>query len=341
MIRYPRPLVAGDLVGITSPSAGVADELRPRLDVALEAVRRRGWRTRVGELMGAAGIASGPAQARADELVGMLRDPEVRAVVPPWGGEVAIDLLERVDWQSLADDPTWLVGFSDISTLLVPLTLLTGVATLHGPNLMDTPYRVPAPLLGWPDVVAAPVGATLTQGAAERYRSAGFDDWSVRPEADEYTLDAPGGWTRLDAVGDVQVRGRLIGGCLETVSHLVGTPFGDVGAFAAEHAPEGLVVYLESAEGNAADAVRRLFQLRYAGWFEHATAVLIGRTPGPDLNGYTHHDATRDALGGLGIPVIVDVDLGHVPPQLSLVNGALATVTHGSAGSTITQELVA
>ena len=337
MTRYPRPLVTGDVVGVTSPSAGLRPEHHPRLEVALESVRARGWRTRVGAQMDGSGIAAGPASARADELVAMLSDPAVRAVVPPWGGEVAIDLLDRIDWASLADDPTWLVGFSDISTLLVPLTLLTGVATVHGPNLMDTPYRVLEPLLGWTDVVTARPGATLTQGAAVRYRASGYDDWETDPMVAEYTLDTPGGWTRLDATDDVEVRGRLIGGCLETVTHLVGTPYGDLAAW---DAPEGLVVYLESAEGNAADAARRLFQLRYAGWFERATAVLIGRTPGADLPGYTHHDAARHALGDLGIPVIADVDFGHLAPQLSLVNGALATVTHTGDGSTITQALV-
>ena len=46
------------------------------------------------------------------------------------------------------------MGFSDIDTLLVPLTLLTGIATLHGQNLMDTPYAVPDPLWSWRRVAA-------------------------------------------------------------------------------------------------------------------------------------------------------------------------------------------
>ena len=39
------------------------------------------------------------------------------AVVPPWGGELAIDLLDQLDWDALAAaEPTWLVGWSDICT---------------------------------------------------------------------------------------------------------------------------------------------------------------------------------------------------------------------------------
>lgn len=340
VIRYPRPLVDGDVVAVPAPSAGVEPRHAARLDVAVGSLRARGWQVRVGDLVRGEGVASGPAPARAAELTGFLTDPDVRAVVPPWGGEIAIDLLGMLDWDALGEDPTWCVGFSDISTLLLPLTLRTGVATLHGQNLMDTPYRVPAPLLPWTDVVTAPAGATLTQGAAPAYRGSGFDDYEADPGVDRFTLDTPGGWTRVDAEGDVDVRGRLVGGCLETVSHLAGTPYGDVARFAAAHAPEGLIVYVESAESHAADTTRRLLGLRYAGWFDAATAVLVGRTRGADLPGWTQHDAARHALGDLGVPVLVDVDCGHVPPHLSLVNGALAHVTHTASASTITQHLV-
>ncbi|GAA4625919.1 LD-carboxypeptidase [Cellulomonas oligotrophica] len=342
MIRYPQPLVGGDVVGVAAPSSGVAEALGARLDVAEQHVRDHGLVVREGPLVRRGGIVSGTVRQRVDELTGLMTDPAVRAVVPPWGGELALDLLGHLDLDALGADPTWLVGFSDISTLLLPLTLRTGVATLHGQNLMDTPYRVPAPMVHWLDVVRAAPGATVVQGAARRYRGGPFADYATDPGVDEYVLDAPGGWTRVDAAGPdapVHATGRLVGGCLETVAHLAGTPFGDVDAFAREHAPEGLVVYLESAESGSADVTRRLLGLRYAGWFDHATAVLIGRTTGRETPEWTHHHAARHALGDLGIPVLVDVDCGHVPPHLALVNGALATVDHGPDGSTITQVL--
>ncbi|MGC5165458.1 S66 family peptidase [Luteimicrobium sp. DT211] len=344
MIRYPAPLAPGDVVGVTAPSSGVAASLVPRLEVALDTLRSRGLEPRLGRCLDGSGIVSAPADERAAELTAMLLDPQVRAVVPPWGGEIAIDLLDRLDWDALAADPTWLVGFSDVSTLLLPLTVLTGVATLHGQNLMDTPYRVPTPLASWLDVVAAPTGSTVVQGASERHRAHGYDDWEADPAVVEPTYDSAGTWTRLDAHagGELAVSGRLIGGCLEAITHLVGTPFGDVPRFAREHAPEGTIVYLECAESNAADTTRRLFQLRYAGWFDDARAVLVGRTGGADLPGWTQHDAVRHALGDLGVPVVGDVDCGHVPPHLALVNGALATVTHDAGADRwqLSQQLV-
>ncbi|MFI2104397.1 S66 peptidase family protein [Isoptericola sp. NPDC019693] len=345
-IRYPRPLRPGDTIGVTAPSAGVEPRLQARLRHAADGVRAEGYEVRLGKTLSGAGIVSAPAEVRAAELTAMLTDPAVRAVVPPWGGELATDLLGRLDWDALAADPTWLVGFSDTSTLQLPLTLRTGVATLHGQNLMDTPYTVPDGVLGWWEVAAsARAGEALVQRSPRRFRSRsqGWDDYENEPEVSTWTLDAEGPWLRLDGAdpaAPVDVRGRLVGGCLETVSLLAGTPYGDVRRFAAEHAPEGLVVYLDILEWEALEVGRALWAMRHAGWFDAAHAVLVSRTYAPDSEGFTQHDAVRDALGDLGIPLLAEVECGHVPPYLALVNGALARVQHGAGASVITQRLV-
>lgn len=343
MVRYPAPLRPGDTVGVTSPSSGVPAALRPRLDVAVGHLRSRGYEVLLGECNGEGdGVVSAPAEDRAAELSAMLLDPTVRAVVPPWGGELAVEVLPHLDWAALAKaEPTWLVGYSDLSTLTLALTTTTGTATVHGPNLMDTPYRVPAPLLPWLDVVGRERGATVTQGASTRHRSEGRDDYESSPGADEMTLDTPGSWSLLDpGAGDVHVTGRLLGGCLETVSTLAGTPYGDVPGFAEAHAPEGVVLHLEAAESSALDVARYLWRLRLSGWFDRAVAVLVGRTSAPASGTFTQVDAVRSALAGLDLPVVMDVDCGHVPPQLALVDGAPAEVRVDDQEQSITQRLV-
>ncbi len=271
----------------------------------------------------------------------MLADPDIRAVVPPWGGELAVEVLPHLDWDALrAAEPTWLIGYSDISTLLLPLTTLTGTATVHGQNLMDTPYRVPVPLLSWLDVITQPAGTTVSQGAATHHRATGFDRWEDDPTATEFTLDTAGTWRLLDpGMADVEVSGRLMGGCIETVSILAGTPYGDLPTFADQHAPEGLMVYVEASGDTAPDIARDLWRLRLAGWFERANAVLVGRTRAPDAAGFSQVDAVRSALDGIDIPVVLDVDCGHVPPHLALVNGALAHLTMSGSVKKLDQVL--
>ncbi|WNV85788.1 LD-carboxypeptidase [Umezawaea sp. Da 62-37] len=339
-VTFPAPLLPGDLIGITSPSSGVREDMTGRLDRAIRTVESHGYEVAVGTCMDGSGHVSAPAAERAAELMAMLTDPAVRAVVPPWGGETAIDLLPLLDWDALRRAvPTWMVGFSDIATIITPLTLVAGIATVHGNNLMDTPYRTPEGLLSWLDVVAAPAGSTLVQTPPGRYRAAAFDDYRHHPDVDRLDLDTPGRWQRLDGEGDVDVMGRLVGGCVETLCNLTGTPFGDVAGFRRASAPEGLIVYVEAAESDAAAICRHLHGMRMAGFFDGANAVLVGRTRAPAWGALTQHAAVLDALGGLGVPIIADVECGHVMPYLPLVNGALGRVVHTADHDRLEQTL--
>lgn len=335
-VRLPAPLRPGDRIGVTSPSSGVGEQLQERLAVAVRSLEARGFEVEVGQCMAAVSHVSAPREQRAEELMRMLLDPAIAAVVPPWGGETGIDLLDLLDFETLAAaEPSWLVGYSDLTTVMLPLTLRAGWATLHGGNLMDTPYRAVEGTAHWADVAMS--DSVVSQRSPGRFRN-GFVDYARYPGVDRYRLDEPGGWQVLGG-GDVEVTGRLIGGCVEVLSPLAGTPFADIARFGDEHADEGLLIYLEACEWNPYDVARALHGFRLAGWFEQANAVLIGRPSAPDGASWTQHDAVRDALGMLEIPVILDVDCGHVAPYLPIVNGVSATVGVQDGDGWIEQDL--
>ena len=337
--RLPAPLRPGDTVAVTAPSSGVAPALWPRLDAGIAHLRRRGFEVIEGVCLRDHDDqhVSASKEARADELMALLVDPDVAAVVPPWGGETGIDLLSHMDFELLAEcDPCWYVGFSDTSTTMLPLTLRSGWATLHGQNLMDTPYA-PAPgLRHWLDV-AMSEGGELTQTAATHRRADGWDDYVADPEVDELALTERTRWSLLSGDG-ASCAGSLIGGCIEVLSPLAGTPFADVPTWAQqqEQAP---IVLLEAAEGNAFEISRALHGFRLAGWFDRCSGVLIGRTPAPDAATLTQHEAVRDALGDLDVPVVLDVDFGHQQPMMPLVLGAETRVEVRAEGQRITQQL--
>lgn len=334
-IRYPRPLSPGDTIGVTAPSSGIEPRMTARLEAGVQALRTRGYDVVVGDCMGAEGPTSAPRAERAAELTRMLTDPAIRAVVPPWGGELAVDLLDQLDWDALvAAEPTWLVGFSDLDTLMLPVTLRLGWATLHGSNLMDTPYEPPEGLLHWTEVASAT--DSFVQRSPGRYRSEGWDDYVADPDVSTMTLDSAGSWTVLGNRA-VDVTGRLIGGCIDTLSLIAASTYADVPEFARQHQDDGLVVYLEAAESDAFSIARMLHGLRLAGWFDLARAVLIGRTGAPDSPGLTQRDAVLDALAGLAVPVVLDVECGHLQPFLPLVNGALARVVADGSRQEVTQ----
>jgi muramoyltetrapeptide carboxypeptidase len=336
MTRFPRPLVPGDRIAVTSPSSGVEAELQPRLEVALQSLSERGFDVVVGECMSAEQVRSGPKEQRAAELVDFLCDPTVAAVVPPWGGELAIDLLDQLDWERLAAaEPTWLVGWSDMSSVMVPLTLRLDWATVHGWNLMDTPYAAPDGLLHWVDLLSRT--GEVTQHSPGRFRGT-WGDYRETPEISTFRLDETTDWVVLGG-GDVDVSGRLVGGCLDVIAPLAGTPYADVPAYGRAHADEGLLVYLEVSEFGAYDACRIFHGLRYAGWFDHANAILVGRTPAPDADDLTQLQGVEEAVGGLGIPIVAEMDIGHTQPFLPLVNGASARVVVSDGVREVSQQL--
>lgn len=335
MVRFPAPLSPGDRIAVTAPSAGGSGPAAERIAFCVDWLRGKGYDVVVGDCMDGSGITSAPAEQRAAELTAMLCDPQVRCVVPPWGGETAIDLVDLLDWDALADaEPTWLVGYSDLSTVLLPVTTRLGWATLHGDNLADTPYRPPAGLLPWTEIAAGP-GPHVQRDSG---LVAGWWRFEEDPHAIEWREVGRGSW-RLHGADSLAASGRLIGGCIETLVNLAGTPYGDVPAFGRQHATDGLIVYVEAAEDGAATICRNLHGLRLAGWFEHANAILVGRTRAPDHHAMTQEEAVLDALGRLDLPIVLDVEIGHVPPHLPLVNGALASVVVDGETRQITQEL--
>ncbi|HSU74313.1 MAG TPA: LD-carboxypeptidase [Terrabacter sp.] len=342
-IRYPAPLRPGDRIGVTSPSSGVPDALWARFTYAVSCLRDRGFEVVVGELNHAPSHVSGPREARAAELMGMLLDPTIRAVVPPWGGETCIDLLDLLDLDAVAAaEPTWCVGFSDTSTWTTPLTLTTGIATVHGQNLMDTPYAVPDGIRHWVDVAGTEGGGELAQRSPGRYRPGGWDDYAANPTVTQMTLEGRGTWSRIDPGHEdepVAFSGRLVAGCVETLSFLAGGRFADIGAFARDHAPDGLVLALDVAEWRSHDICRALHAMRLRGWFDAANGILVSRTTAPEPDGFTQHAAVVDALGMLGLPIVADVECGHVQPMLALVQGASTTVAHDGDSHTVTQRL--
>ncbi len=323
-IRYPRPLRPGDTIGVSAPSSGISKELRGRLNFAGQHLRNQGFVVQLGDCLDGTTHISAPVEQRAEELMRMLLDPTVKAVIPPWGGETAIDLMPHLDFEALTlAEPTWFVGYSDISTLLTPITLRTGLATLHGSNLMDTPYGVPDPLMSWLEIASLPAGATFRQASPGVHQVNDWDDWENNPGVTEHEWNGKGPWVRLDqGRAGVDVAGRLIGGCIETLVNLAGTPYLNADAL-REAAADSLIVYVEASGVAATTICRQLHGMRLAGFFDGAKAILVGRTGAPDSPALTQAEAVLDALGMLGIPIIGNVECGHVPPQLPIVNGAL------------------
>ena len=347
-ILYPPALGAGDLVVVTAPSSGVEAPLHPRLERALDHLRAQGFRVEEGQcLRHEARSASAPAATRAAELMHHLLRDDVAAIIPPWGGELAIEILDLLDWPALARArPKWLLGYSDTSTWMLPITLRLGWATAHGPCLMDMVAGQSDPLTRHAmGVLATPHGGSVQQLASSHWQLK-WTDFATAPDT-TYRLTESTRWRSLQGAPDLAFEGRLVGGCLDTLMHLAGTPYGDVARFMAAQRQTGIVLYLENAGLSPTDWVRAMHRLRWAGWLsteQGLAGVLIGRSAAPDTTAASelrYEEALQSTLGALACPVVVDMDIGHRPPQLVLVNGAVAQVNlQTGSGGQVTQRFV-
>lgn len=329
-IRYPRPLAPGSRVVVTAPSSGVQPALHARLDLCLAGLRSRGFEVEEGRcLRDERQGASAPADERAAELERALMRDDVDAVIPPWGGERAVELLDRLDWGALARTrPKWVLGYSDTSTWMLALTLRLQWATAHGPCLMDLVPDQDDPLTRQAlQALQLPPGQALRQRQSPAWQKA-WSDFASQP-AGTYALTEPTRWRSLHGRAREAFDGRLFGGCLDTLAHVAGSVHADGAGFIQRHRLEGAILYLENAEGTPGDVVRAFHRLRWAGWLDGLAGVLLGRSAAPEPggpHGLRHDDALRQTFGTLPCPVLADVDIGHVPPQMVLVNGAHAQV---------------
>ncbi|MCF6142685.1 hypothetical protein PMAG_a0115 [Pseudoalteromonas mariniglutinosa NCIMB 1770] len=326
-ITFPDALKNGDKIAICAFSSGVDSHFHPRLDCVLSGLTHRGYQVVEGECLRQ---QSSPAKQRADELMAFLVDDSIAAIMPPWGGELAMEVLPYLDFNAIKQArPKWLVGFSDVSTLACVLTARCGWATLHCTNLMQLhPNELDTHCLQVFKTLELAPGSEFMQTPAPYYQT-DVINYAHTPDA-LFTLTQPSQWRCLNVKDnrEVELSGRLFGGCLDTLGLLLASPFLALDEFKKHFALHGLVLYLENAELNANALSRFLIALKLSGILSDINGLIIGRN-GASSSSEQHseyYQALQRSLGECLFPVIIDADIGHVAPNLCLVNGATVKV---------------
>lgn len=334
MIKYPS-LHTGATIGVTAPSSGVPVELHELLRQANSRMEAKGYSIVCGETAWTQDKAkSAPARVRAAEFDEMMHDERIDLIIPPWGGELLIEILELIDLDNVQNK--WILGYSDISVLLLALTLKTGIATAHGVNLVDLrgEYSDETTAM-WEKVLSTKLGASVLQHSSPYYQK----EWQhSNPSPCVYHLTEPTSWKTVSGER-VKLEGRLLGGCIDVIRHLIGTPFGDIRQFQKSYIhDEPILWYLENCELNTADLRRSLVHMKLAGWFENCSGIMFGRSSANrPVDNYTALDVYQELAEELGLPIIYDMDFGHVPPQITLINGAYAEVETADGKGSIKQ----
>ena len=356
-MRYPEFIKSSDTIGFAAPSFGCDTEpYRSAFENALKGFRERGHGISLGPNVyegSGTGISASP-ESCGRELTQSWLSGENKAIISCGGGELMCEILDHVDFDRIRDAaPKWYMGYSDNTNFTFLLNTLCDTASIYGPC---------APAFGmqpWHPAIEDAYKFLL----GEKTSFAGYDLYEKESLKDEehplepYHVtepakisiylpegDATGALPDADAPRglalsekDVTLEGRLIGGCMDILVTLLGTKYDRVREFNERYGKDGIIWFLESCDLTVFGIRRAIWQMQHAGWFEHVRGFLIGRPycHGQVLMNLDQYRAVTDLLAGYHVPVIMDLDIGHVPPMIPVVSGAMAKVQAGAGGYSI------
>lgn len=138
---------------------------------------------------------------------------------------------------------------------------------------------------------------------------------------------------RTDCTPQIDYKGRLLGGCMDCLVNLLGTRYDRVRDFTDRYKDDGILWFLESCDLNVMSIRRAMWQMEHAGWFEHCCGFVIGRPlcHGQEMMGLDQYRAVYEVIRKYHVPVLMDIDIGHLSPMMPLINGSIGhAVSDGS-----------
>jgi len=326
-------LQPGDTVGLMSPSSPAAALYPHRLQQGVHSLRAMGLGVRL-----APGInrrtrwtAGSPAE-RANDLHELWADSEVKAIIATIGGDHANQVLPFLDTAFMARQPKVLLGYSDVTVLLLALHVRTNLVTFYGPAVLPE-FGEPAGLMPYTFEYlhravfsVAPVGLIRpTTTWTDEFRD--WDEARKKPRSRKLACNAGWRWLRPG-----RAKGQLLGGCLQSLMHLRGT----------QYWPNwnGALLFWEPSDSDSSPGHidSMLTDLDNSGVFAAISGMIVGR-----LCRYSEEQrATLDEVilertSHLDFPILVDVDFGHTDPKITLPIGVAARLDSAADSFEIVQ----
>ena len=271
----PPSLKPGDTIGIAAPAGPIDSKDFNR---HLSFLEDSGFRVKTGpHLYDRKGYLAGDDIDRLSDLHAMFSDKEIQAVFCARGGYGTMRLLSGIDFDLILENPKILVGYSDVTALLSAVFKKTGLTVFHGP---------------------------MVQGFADRNETTRGHLFQLLSSG-RATLH---GDDRTATLFPGKATGRLMGGNLTLLCHLLGTP----------HFPDLKqdLLFLEDRGESLYRIDRMLTHLELSGCLEQISGLIAGR-----FEQCGEKEAIdrllKYRLARLNIPVLTDFPAGHGPDNLA------------------------
>ncbi|MEL7034168.1 MAG: LD-carboxypeptidase [Cyanobacteria bacterium J06592_8] len=284
-LKPPR-LKIGDTIGLVTPASPIQEShlklIRPQL-------RRQGLKIKVApHALDGYGYLAGVDRDRAADINAFFADPSIKALIATGGGWGSSRLLPLLDYDLIRRNPKIILGYSDITALLLAIYSRTGLVTFHG--LLATSI--------WNDFSVSYLKRLLFRGEAIAFQN-------------RVTV-------RVETITPGKAKGRLVGGNLSVISGLVGSVF----------LPDWnqAILFVEDIGEDIYRVDRMLNHLKLAGILEQLAGFIFGQCTRcldqeDDSPTLTLQQVLNDHIRPLGIPAWYGSMMGHIRNQFTVPLG--------------------
>ncbi|MFC1775789.1 LD-carboxypeptidase [Pseudomonadota bacterium] len=296
----PSRLKAGDTVGLVNPAGATfhPDDVA----IATETAAALGLKMKAGEhLLDRYGYLAGSDKARATDINDMFADRDVAAILTLRGGWGCNRILDLLDYNLISRNPKILMGYSDITSLLLALNAKTGLVTFHGPVGIST----------WNQYSTQYVRKLL-------FNAETFSMENPREIGDSLVQIKD----RVLTINGGKAKGKLLGGNLSVLTAMVGSEF----------LPDfrDNILFLEEVGEDIYRVDRMLTQLKLAGILSKISGFVFGKCsecgPGKGYGSLTLEEVFDDHIRPLKIPAWYGSMIGHIEKKFTIPLGIAAEI---------------
>ncbi len=323
-MKYPEFIKKGDCIAVTAPSMGFyKEEQIMEYNQAIQNLENMGFEfLETDNVRKNRNGRSSSAKERANQFMQVWENEKVASIICAKGGDFCCEMLDYLDFKVLKNmKPKWVQGFSDITNLGFVLTTNLDIATIYGENIRD--YGMRELFANLTNSIEIMKGNEIVQTSFGKYEPKDEE----RGIFETYNLTKEISWKNLNKEEKVSFSGRCIGGCFDVIVNLIGTKYDKVKDYINKYREDGIVWFLDVYEMSTPQVFCHLWQMKNAGYLENCKGIIFGRPM------YIREDyeisferAIEDALEDLNIPIVLDADIGHIPPQMPIVNGSIIEV---------------
>lgn len=307
-------LKKGDTIGFFSPSSPVTHTCPNRFHRACEFLENKGYRLKAGNLTNKSDFyRSGTIRERAEELNKLIRDPEIKCIISTIGGMNSNSILPYIDYTAFSKAPKILIGYSDVTAILMAIYTKTGIPTFYGPALVAS-FGELAPFNDltfkyFQDVLENRIKYPYEYKIPNIWTDE-FIDWENQDRGKEERQNR---WLK---VKEGKVTGRLIIGNLDTLT----------GIWGSEYMPkinEGDILFIEDSLKDI-DTIERSFSLlKCNNIFNKIGGLILGKHEGFDDKGTNRkpYQVLEEVIGDYSFPFLAEVDCCHTHPMFTMPIG--------------------